>query len=86
MEKEKAELAVSIQNEKQELSQLATVKAEIKSVEQIPTGKTMFGGKVTVDEEDYRKVASLAKSSWLVKERKRNYQKKFLLCRKRIRL
>ena len=39
MEKEKAALAVSIQKEKQELSQLASIKAEIKSVEQIPIGK-----------------------------------------------
>ncbi len=60
MEKEKAALAVSIQKEKQELSQLASIKAEIKSVEQIPIGKTMFGGKITVDEEDYKKVTSLA--------------------------
>lgn len=60
MEKEKAALAVSIQKEKQELSQLASIKAEIKSVEQIPIGKTMFGGKITVDEEDYKKVSSLA--------------------------
>lgn len=60
MEKEKAALAVSIQKEKQELSQLASIKAEIKSVEQIPIGKTMFGGKITVDEDDYKKVTSLA--------------------------
>ena len=60
MEKEKAALAVSIQKEKKELSQLASIKAEIKSVEQIPIGKTMFGGKITVDEEDYKKVSSLA--------------------------
>lgn len=60
MEKEKAALAVSIQKEKKELSQLASIKAEIKSVEQIPIGKTMFGGKITVDEEDYKKVTSLA--------------------------
>lgn len=63
MEKEKAALAVSIQKEKQELSQLASIKAEIKSVEQIPIGKTMFGGKITVDEEDYQKVTSLAKKA-----------------------
>lgn len=79
MEKGKAALAVSIQKEKQELSQLASTKAEIKSVEQIPTGKTMFGGKITVDEEDYKKVTSLAKSSWPVKAKKRSCRKNFLL-------
>lgn len=61
MEKEKEALALSIQREKQELSQLVSKKSEIQSIEQIPTGKTMFGGKVTVDEEDYKKVASLAR-------------------------
>ena len=61
MEKEKAALAVSIQKEKQEISQLASIKAEIESIEQIPIGKTMFGGKITVDEDDYKKVTSLAK-------------------------
>ncbi len=61
MEKEKTALAVSIQKEKQELSQIAFAKAEIKSVEQIPTGKSMFGGKITVNEKDYKKVTSLAK-------------------------
>lgn len=36
-------------------------KAKIKSIEQIPTGKTIFGGKITVDEDAYKKVTSLAK-------------------------
>ena len=36
-------------------------------VEQIPTGKTILGGKITVDEEDYKKATSLAKSSLQVK-------------------
>ena len=61
MEKEKAALEKSIQKEKKELSQLASAKSEIKSVEQISIGKTVFGGKITVDEQDYKKVADLAK-------------------------
>ena len=67
MEKEKAELAITIQGQKQELQKLATVKTEIKSVEKISTGKTILGGKVTVDEKDYKKLTSLAKKQ-LAKE------------------
>ena len=67
MEKEKAELAITIQGQKQELQKLATVKTEIKSVEKISTGKTILGGKVTIDEKDYKKLTSLAKKQ-LAKE------------------
>lgn len=71
MEKEKATLEASIQKDKQELSRIASQKTEIKSVEQIPTGKTMFSGKVTVDSEDYRKVASLAKKQLAAENREK---------------
>lgn len=82
MEKEKAALAVSIQKEKQELSQLASTKAEIKSVEQIPTGKTMFGGKITVDEEDYKKVTSLAKKQLASESKEKKLSKELSSLRK----
>ena len=74
MEKEKEALTVSIQKKKQELSQIAFAKAEIKSVEQILTGKST------------RRSLLWQKSSWLMKVRERNYQKKFLLYEKRINL
>lgn len=67
MEKEKAELAITIQGQKQELQKLATVKTEIKSVEKISIGKTILGGKITVEEKDYKKLTSLAKKQ-LAKE------------------
>ena len=82
MEKEKATLAVSIQKEKQELSQLASTKAEIKSVEQIPTGKTMFSGKITVDEEDYKKVTSLAKKQLASESKEKKLSKELSSLRK----
>ena len=82
MEKEKAALALSIQKEKQELSQLASTKAEIKSVEQIPTGKTMVGGKITVDEEDYKKVTSLAKKQLASESKEKKLSKELCSLRK----
>ncbi len=82
MEKEKAALSVSIQKEKQKLSQIASVKAEIKSVEQIPTGKTMFGGKITVDEEGYKKVASLAKKQLASESKEKMLSKELSSLRK----
>ncbi len=82
MEKEKAALTVSIQKEKQELSQLASKKSEIQSIDQIPTGKTMFGGKVTVDEEDYKKVASLAKKQLSSESREKQLSKEISSLRK----
>ncbi len=82
MEKEKVALAVSIQKEKQELSQLASTKAEIKSVEQIPTGKTMFGGKITVDEGDYKKVTSLAKKQLASESKEKKLSKELSSLRK----
>lgn len=82
MEKEKAALAVSIQKEKKELSQLASTKAEIKSVELIPTGKTMFGGKITVDEENYKKVTSLAKKQLASESKEKKLSKEISSLRK----
>lgn len=75
MEKEKAALEVSIQKKRQELSQIASAKAEIKSIDRIQTGKTMLGGKITVDEEDYKKVASLAKKQLAGESRERKLSK-----------
>lgn len=82
MEKEKAVLEASIQKEKQELSQLASTKAEIKSVEQIPTGKSMFGGKITVNEKDYKKVASLAKKQLAGESKEKKLSKEISTLRK----
>jgi dsDNA-specific endonuclease/ATPase MutS2 len=40
---------------------IAKKKANIRSLDEIATGKTLLGGKVTVEETDYRKLTSLAK-------------------------
>lgn len=82
MEKEKSALAVSIQKEKQELSQLASIKAEIESIEQIPIGKTMFGGKITVNEDDYKKVTSLAKKQLASESKEKKLSKELSFLRK----
>lgn len=75
MEKEKEALTISIQKKKQDLSQLVSTKAEIKSVEQIPTAKAMFGGKITIDEADYRKVATLAKKQIVSESKEKKLSK-----------
>lgn len=82
MEMEKSALAVSIQKEKQELSQLASIKAEIESIEQISIGKTMFGGKITVDEDDYKKVTSLAKKQLASESKEKKLSKELSSLRK----
>ena len=82
MEKEKEALTVSIQKKKQELSQIAFAKAEIKSVEQIPTGKSMFGGKITVSEKDYKKVTSLAKKQLVDESKGKKLSKEISTLRK----
>ncbi len=82
MEKEKEALTVSIQKKKRELSQLASTKAEIKSVEEIPTAKAMFGGKITVDEADYRKVATLAKKQLASESMEKKLSKELFSLRK----
>jgi hypothetical protein len=61
MEKEKLELSSAIQEQKQELQVIAEKKADIHALDVISTGKTLFGGKLTIDESDYQKVTDLAK-------------------------
>lgn len=82
MEKEKMELEFSIQKEKQKLSRFTAAKAEIKSVEQIQTGKTMFGGKITVDEQDYKKVTTLAKKQLASESKEKKLSKEISSLRK----
>lgn len=40
---------------------IAEKKTDIRSVKEIATGKTLLGGKVTVEEADYQKLTDLAK-------------------------
>ena len=54
MEKEKAELATVIEEQKLELQVIAEKKTNIRSVEEIITGKTLLTGRVTVEEADYQ--------------------------------
>lgn len=71
MEKEKVELAVTIQSEKKELQKIAKQKSDLKSLNQISTGKTVFSGKVTIEEKDYKKISSLAQKQ-IVSEKREN--------------
>lgn len=76
MEKEKAELAAVIQGQKQELQVIVEKKADIRSLDEIPTGKTLLGGKVTVEESDYQKLTDLQRNKLRSKARKRSLRKK----------
>lgn len=71
IEKEKAELATVIQEQKQELQVIAEKKTDIRSVEEITTGKTLLGGKVTVEEAYYQKLSDLAKKQIAVESKEK---------------
>ena len=75
MEKEKAELATVIQGQKQELQAIAEKKTDIRSVEEITTGKTLLGGKVTVEEADYQKLTDLAKKQIAIESKEKKLKK-----------
>ena len=82
MEKEKAELATAIQGQKQELQTIAEKKTVIRSVEEITTGKTLLGGKVTVEEADYQKLSDLAKKQIAVESKEKKLKKENASLRK----
>ena len=82
MEKEKAELATVIQRQKQGLQAIAEKKTDIRSVEEITTGKTIIGGKVTVEEADYQKLADLAKKQIAGESKEKNLKKENASLRK----
>lgn len=82
MEKEKAALAITIQSEKKELQQIANKKSEINSLNQIVTGKTVFGGKVTLDESDYNKITNLAKKQIASEQREKSLKEENQALRK----
>ena len=82
MEKEKAELAIAIQGQKQELQAIAEKKTDIRSVEEIATGKTLLGGKVTVEESDYQKLTDLAKKQIAVESKEKKLKKENASLRK----
>jgi hypothetical protein len=68
MEKEKAELSTVIKEQKQELHMIAKKKTDIRSLDEIATGKTLLGGKVTVEETDYKRLTDLAKKQIAVEK------------------
>ena len=82
MEKEKAELATVIQGQKQELQAIAEKKTDIRSVEKIVTGKTLLGGKVTVEEADYQKLTDLAIKQIAVESKEKKLKKENASLRK----
>lgn len=75
MEKEKAELAAVIQGQKQELQAIVEKKADIRSVEEMATGKTLLGGKITVEEADYQKLTDLAKKQIAVESKEKKLKR-----------
>jgi hypothetical protein len=68
MEKEKAELSTVIKEQKQELHMIAKKKTDIRSLDEIATGKTLLGGKITVEETDYKRLTDLAKKQIAVEK------------------
>lgn len=82
MEKEKSELATVIKGQKQELQAIAEKKTDIRSVEEITTGKTLLGGKVTVEEADYQKLTDLAKKQIVVESKEKRLKRENATLRK----
>lgn len=58
------------------LKESAEKVSQIKSVDNIETGKTVFGGKVTVAREDYDKIADLAKKQIAAENKENNLRSK----------
>lgn len=81
-EKEKAEFATVNQEQKQELQVIDEKKTDIRSVEEITTGKTLLGGKVTVEEADYQKLADLAKKQIAVESKEKKLKRENATLRK----
>jgi hypothetical protein len=82
MEKEKATLSKTIQTQKNELKAIADKKAGIRSLDEISTGKTLLGGKVTMEESDYRKLTDLAKKHIAVENNTKKLKKENMSLRK----
>lgn len=57
-------------------------KTDIRSVEEITTGKTLLGGKVTVEEADYQKLSDLAKKQIAVESKEKKLKKENASLRK----
>lgn len=81
-QKEKVELATVIQGQKQELQVIAEKQADIRSLDEITTGKTLLGGKVTVEEDDYQKLADWAKKQIAVESKEKKLKKENATLRK----
>lgn len=53
--------------------------AQIKSIDNIETGKTVFGGKVTVSRDDYDKLADLAKKQIAAESKENSLQSRIMV-------
>ena len=58
---EEAQLSAACSETRAELAQVAAKKTKIDTIERIETGKTVFGGKVTIAKADWETVSTLAK-------------------------
>ena len=63
LDTELAETSAALANNQTLLKENAEKVAQIKAIDSIETGKTVFGGKLTVAKEDYAKLAELAKKT-----------------------
>lgn len=61
LEKEKAYALTELDETNAELDKAAKKKAKLTEIDSVETGKTVFGGKVTVSKEDWNNVTALAK-------------------------
>jgi len=61
LEAEKAEALAERDDARAELEKASKQRAKLTEIDSLETGKTMFGGKVTVSQEDWDNVTTLAK-------------------------
>ena len=69
LDTELAETSAALADNQTLLKESAGKVAQIKAIDSIETGKTVFGGKLTVAKEDYAKLADLAKKQIAAKNR-----------------
>ncbi len=71
LDEELAETSAALVDNQNLLKENAEKVAQIRAIDSIETGKTVFGGKLTVAKEDYAKLAELAKKQIAAENRER---------------
>ena len=75
LEAEKAQLTAERDEARAELETVAKKKVRLTEIDSIETGKTVFGGKVTVSKEDWENVTTLAKKEVAVQKQTKKLKK-----------